>query len=336
MSRHGGKRLSVFDRLGPGNDDEITPPHSSSSSRHSRHYSSSEKHERSSSHLPPLSTEERSRDKRTSDPPPRKHRHPDDEDSTKREKATPTLRKDIKLSKPSRGSGRDHELADELTHSKRKREATSDNETHHREPKRQKISDSSLERHHQLHKSEKKEAEGQSRSKESSAGSSKKRLTTSESQNDPDPELDWDLLSKFPNYKASSLKMNSLERHKAGSVLSFIGVSPSLAGPVLADQAVRTVTEHLKKEHGDSIQAETLSDPFGGHQTAALGAANLRRTLKSSQSFDIGYCRRALTARADFMLRKRFLGNKYSNKNDEFRAGFSHYYSASLRLYQQS
>ena len=218
-------------------------------------------------------------------------------------------------SKPSRGSGREHELVDEPTHSKRKRETMSDSDSHHREPKRQKTSDSSVDRHHQLHKSEKKEFEGQSRSKESSvSSSSKKRLTTSESQNDPDPELEWDLLSKFPRYKPSSLKTNSLERHQAGSVLSSIGVSPSLAGPVLADEAVKRVTEHLKKEHGDSIQAETLSGPFGGHQTAALGAANLRRSLKSSQSFDIGYCRRALTARADFMLRKRFLGNKYSNK----------------------
>lgn len=213
----------------------------------------------------------------------------------------------------SRGSGREHEISEEQTHAKRKRErdSLSDTEGHHRETKRQKISDASADRHHQLHKTEKKESESLSRSKE--AVSSKKRSTVSETQSESDQDINWSLLSKFPRYKTSAVKMTALERHKSGPVLASIGVSSTLASQLLAEQAKKVVQQHLKRQYGESLQSELLQYPFGGHQVAGLGASHLRRSLKSSRSFDIGYCRRALTARADFILRKKCLG-KYSHK----------------------
>lgn len=219
--------------------------------------------------------------------------------------------------KPLRGGGggSSEEQGDEQTRLKRKREreSLSDSESYHRDTKRPKT-ESSLERHHSHRDSkgpDKKDPDNLSHQ------STNKRLTLS---SDPSTEadynrseLDWSVLSTLPRPKPS-LTMSCLEKHHSGSILSDVGVSSLLAGPLLIRKAVNSVRHHLQKHYSDSVSSELIDEPFGGCELAGLGVSHLRTGFKNV--FEIGSCRRALTSRMDFMLRKkcfRKFGPKVSN-----------------------
>lgn len=410
MSRH-SKRISVFDRLGPGNDGEATTHHPTV--RH-RHYS--EKHS-----LP----DERSRDKREQERGPRKRRHGYDDvepttssiDSrpTKREKPVlASRRSDIKsdrekerhstsfsdkskrhrsstshssteggesdnieerekkkgshtalkrsksLREPVRGERRErvderigegehHEgdtryyhIDEERSKRKREREALSDGEMGH--PKRMKMDGSVKDDHRDKGKSFDRSKQKRDRGID---GSVHKKVTRKrsiyDSFSDSESEshvIDWFSLVKIPLPKLKERKTSVMERLKAGAIFSKIGVSVELAGPELSNQIQSLVSTHMKERFGDhQIPWEVTPDVFGGHSQGNSVASFVKEHIQRMETlYDIGTCRRALTARVDYNMRKKLRNNKkvhlsspsLSNTMD------SEMFSSSVTLYQQN
>lgn len=126
-------------------------------------------------------------------------------------------------------------------------------------------------------------------------------------------EIDWSLLASLPCPKPSSLKMNSLQKHKPGAIFTNTGVSLSLAGPVLSQKIIGCVSQHLQEHYLQDTIPELFDEPFGGYSLAGLGVSHLTSRMKSGKQLDIGMCRRALTAGVDFMMRKKYF-QKYAPK----------------------
>ena len=124
--------------------------------------------------------------------------------------------------------------------------------------------------------------------------------------------IDWFSLVKIPLPKLKERKTSVMEGLKAGAIFSKIGVSVELAGPELSNQIQSLVSTHMKERFGDhQIPWEVTPDVFGGHSQGNSVASFVKEHIHRMETlYDIGSCRRALTARVDYNMRKKLRNNK--------------------------
>ena len=125
-------------------------------------------------------------------------------------------------------------------------------------------------------------------------------------------KLDWNSLSALIPAKPAPVATSALERFTPGATFAKIGVSHSLAGPKLFTKISSLVSEHLRKEQLSSSEtANVLPDsvvenPFGGAVVASAASSRLKEQQEWTNILrDIGPCRRALTASADYAMRRK-------------------------------
>jgi hypothetical protein len=135
----------------------------------------------------------------------------------------------------------------------------------------------------------------------------KRHSLRSESEADDKSEINWFSLAKFPTCKLP-YEPTSIQRHASGPVLYDVGVSSHLAGAHLTQQVNKTVSEYLKATYDDTTTiCHIVDEPFGGNNLGCVNLSHLKETVKDMQFFNVGMCRRALTAGTDFMIRKKMM-----------------------------
>ena len=132
-------------------------------------------------------------------------------------------------------------------------------------------------------------------------------------------KLDWASVSNYTRKASTKLEKRStsaLERFSPGVVFARIGVSPSLAGKEYFDTVSSLVSMHLKKTYQHKTSGETRSNntlpdslfdsPFEGQQFASSCVSRIKQQLDWERMVgdNIGPCRRALTASADYAIRR--------------------------------
>lgn len=128
-------------------------------------------------------------------------------------------------------------------------------------------------------------------------------------------KLDWSSLSALIPAKPAPVTTSALERFTPASTFARIGVSASLAGPKLFAKISGVVSEHLRKEQQLLLSSDkavnvlpdsVVESPFGGSVVASAGASRLQGQREWTGILsDVGPCRRALTAAADFAMRRK-------------------------------
>ena len=210
-----------------------------------------------------------------------------------------------------RDGSQHHYRQEEQQRTKRKRERDSLSDSEQRDSKRPR--NEVTEKHSHKESSRDKKDRKESGTSEDDVGhqqkkSSRKHKRQSESEADNDvakSDLDWVSLARLTRPKLP-LSSNCLNDHKAGPILASLGLSPTLAGPKLTEQIHIVVKEHLTSKYGNLLPESLLDNPFGGCGLASASVSHLQDEIKESQAcHNIGSCRRALTAQADFMLRKK-------------------------------
>lgn len=136
-------------------------------------------------------------------------------------------------------------------------------------------------------------------------------------------KLDWAAVSSYTRKASTKLEKrpsSALERFSPGAVFAHIGVSPSLAGKDYFDAISSHVSRHLKKAYrqktvGDAGGGESsnalpkllLDAPFEGQQFASSCVSQIKDQVESESMVvdNVGPCRRALTASADYTIRRK-------------------------------
>ena len=137
--------------------------------------------------------------------------------------------------------------------------------------------------------------------------------STAEGNGTATKKLDWSSLCALSSAKPPPAKTSALERFTPGSLFTRIGVSPSLAGEELFKKISGLVSRHLKKsqQHLDPQTVNVLPEsfienPFDGIEFGSSGDFQIKERQSQTRIFsDIGPCRRALTASADFAMRQK-------------------------------
>lgn len=197
----------------------------------------------------------------------------------------------------------EHRHDDQRSKRKRERDSTSDGEGQHKESKRIKTEDS-YDKHQKISMDRKDKKDDDSKSK--------RRSLISESLSEADIEksdIDWMSLASYPLPKLP-FKMSSIQRHYSGPVFTKIGISPSLAGNDLIVKVNESVRNHLIAQYKDTLPHSVFDKPFGESNLACLGVSHLRDSIETSHFFDVGTCRRALTAGTDFNMRQKLRNNQ--------------------------
>lgn len=143
-------------------------------------------------------------------------------------------------------------------------------------------------------------------------------------------KLDWASVSSYTRKASTKLEKRpttALERFTPGAVFARIGVSPSLAGKEYFDTISSHVSRHLRKAYqqktvgdqggGSNVLPKSLLDsPFEGQQFASSCVSRIKDQLEGERMVvdNIGPCRRALTASADYTIRRKLKkSNQVSN-----------------------
>lgn len=145
-------------------------------------------------------------------------------------------------------------------------------------------------------------------------------------------KLDWASVSNYTRKASTKLEKRpttALERFTPGAVFARIGVSPSLAGKDYFDTISSHVSKHLRKAYQQKISGEAgagggsntlpkslLNSPFEGQQFASSCVSRIKDQLELERMVvdNIGPCRRALTASADYTIRRKLKkSNQVSN-----------------------
>ena len=210
-----------------------------------------------------------------------------------------------------RDTSQHHYRQEEQHRTKRKRERDSLSDSEQRDSKRPR-NEVSEKRSHKESGRDKKDRK-ESGTSEDDVGHqqkkpSRKHKRQSESEADNDlvkSDLNWASLARLTRPKLP-LSSNCLNDHKSGPILASLGLSPTLAGPKLTEKIHKVVKEHLTSKYGNLLPEPLLDNPFGGCGLASVSVSYLQDEIKELQvCHNIGSCRRALTAQADFMLRKK-------------------------------
>ena len=143
-------------------------------------------------------------------------------------------------------------------------------------------------------------------------------------------KLDWASVSSYTRKASTKLEKRpttALERFTPGAVFAHIGVSPSLAGKEYFDAISSHVSRHLRKAYqqktvgdqggGSNVLPKSLLDsPFEGQQFASSCVSRIKDQLEWERMVvdNVGPCRRALTASADYTIRRKLKkSNQVSN-----------------------
>lgn len=145
-------------------------------------------------------------------------------------------------------------------------------------------------------------------------------------------KLDWASVSNYTRKASTKLEKRpttALEKFTPGAVFARIGVSPSLAGKDYFDAISNHVSKHLRKAYQQKISGEAgavggsntlpkslLNSPFEGQQFASSCVSRIKDQLEWERMVvdNIGPCRRALTASADYTIRRKLKkSNQVSN-----------------------
>lgn len=136
-------------------------------------------------------------------------------------------------------------------------------------------------------------------------------------------KLDWAAVSNYTQKASTKLERRSssvLERFTPGAIFARTGVSPDLAGSEYLNTISSLVSKHLKKSYSQnqkatdesgserSVLPDSLVDsPFEGQQFASSGVSRIKEHLDWEHLIvdNVGPCRRALTASADYAIRKK-------------------------------
>ena len=135
-------------------------------------------------------------------------------------------------------------------------------------------------------------------------------------------KLDWASVSSYTRKASSKLERRStsvLEKFSPGAIFARVGVSPSLAGEEYSAAISSLVSNHLKKTYQtksieetagsstDTLPTSLLELPFEGQQFASSCVSRIKEQLKWEHLIvdNVGPCRRALTASADYTIRKK-------------------------------
>lgn len=166
-------------------------------------------------------------------------------------------------------------------------------------------------------------------------------------------KLDWASVSSYTRKASTKLEKRpttALERFAPGAVFARIGVSPSLARKEYFDAISNLVSRHLRRayqqktigEHGggglNMLPKSLLDSPFEGQQFASSCVSRIKEQIEWERMVvdNIGPCRRALTASADYSIRR-----KLKKSNQEFLPPSqsasdwdSEHYATAVSLYQ--
>lgn len=138
-------------------------------------------------------------------------------------------------------------------------------------------------------------------------------------------KLDWISVNSFTRRATAKLEQrpkSALKRYTAGAILSEVGVSPSLAGKEYYAKVSSVVSAHLKEQQEErttsqpsdlqllcetTLPESILNNPFGEAEFASAGVSRIKEQLEWIQLIPncVGPCRRALTASADYNLRRK-------------------------------
>ena len=138
-------------------------------------------------------------------------------------------------------------------------------------------------------------------------------------------KLDWASVSSYTRKASTKLEKRpttALERFTPGAVFARVGVSPSLAGKGYFDAISSHVSRHLRKAYqqktvgeqgggggaGSNMLPKSLLDsPFEGQQFASSCVSRIKDQLEWEHVVvdNVGPCRRALTASADYTIRRK-------------------------------
>ena len=137
-------------------------------------------------------------------------------------------------------------------------------------------------------------------------------------------KLDWTLVSSYTKKASTKLARRSsssaLDRFSPGALFTRIGVSPSLAGKEYFGTISELVSAHLKKTYKQKTTAvesnesspcplpsSLLDAPFEGQKFASSCVSRIKEQLNWEHLIpdNLGPCRRALTASADYTIRKK-------------------------------
>ena len=145
-----------------------------------------------------------------------------------------------------------------------------------------------------------------------------------ESSKNSHKKLDWLLVNSYTRKATARLEQrpkSALKQYSPGAIFTEIGVSPSLAGSEYYSKICLVVSAHLKEQQQEEntmaystepssvtpLSESVINDPFGDAEFASVGVSRISEQLEWSQLVrnSIGVCRRALTASADYSLRKK-------------------------------
>ena len=136
-------------------------------------------------------------------------------------------------------------------------------------------------------------------------------------------KLDWAAVSSYTQKASTKLERRTssvLDRFSPGAIFARTGVSPSLAGRESLGKISSLVSKHLKKSYfekmsdnsGESssesvLPASLVDSPFEGQQFASSCVSRIKEHLNWERLIvdNVGPCRRALTASADYSIRKK-------------------------------
>lgn len=133
-------------------------------------------------------------------------------------------------------------------------------------------------------------------------------------------KLDWTTISALTTPKPKPVSCSAVQRFSPGAIFARLGVSRSLAGSHLYRDVCSVVSKYLTEENSPSPDPSTpcpqpipqslsqalLENPFGDSEFAMTGVSRIRNETENREiCYNIGPCRRALTASADFSLRKK-------------------------------
>ena len=126
-------------------------------------------------------------------------------------------------------------------------------------------------------------------------------------------KLDWSSISALSLPKPKPATSLAVQRFSPGAIFARTGVSRSLAGPSIYREVCLAISKHLageleaiSSETGNRLSESLLESPFGDSEFAMTGASRIRNEKENCRvCVNIGPCRKALTASADFSLRRK-------------------------------
>ena len=130
---------------------------------------------------------------------------------------------------------------------------------------------------------------------------------------DTPKRLNWSTLRTLISPRPEWRSHRARDRFTPGAIFAEVGVSPSLAGKHYYDKINRLVSEHLKQSQdvldplkSNKLPEAVVTDPFDGAGFASVGVARIKEQVDWSRTFsEVGQHRRALTASADYSLRRK-------------------------------